>query len=172
MAAVRGKKLLIAVVLCAAALCAAPATAYATDIEQLAAAYADAVQTYDEALDKQEANAQDIMAMEREIQANQAASKRAQADMDDAVSDLYKASNHQSLLLDLILGADSYSEAMRRLDMYQKVEDYCMERYEELRAKQIRLALRNICLTMKQKQLAVRVEEARQAAEQAERDAG
>ena len=156
--------------MCAAALCVAPATAYATDLEQLAAAYADAVQAYDEALDKQEANAQDIMVMEREIQSNQAASKRAQAEMGDAASDLYKASNHQSLLMDLIFGSDSYSEAMRRVDLYKKVEDYCVERFEQLRAKQIHLAVRNMGLAMKKKQVAVRVEEARQAAEEAERE--
>lgn len=150
------------------ALCLAPSTAFADSVEQLSAAYADALRGYEDALDEKEQNADAIAQTEAAIVQTEQLRDQAQGELDETIVTLYKDTSKKNVLLDLIMGSESFQDAVIRYDLYEKVERRCYERVQELVAQCDELTTQKIGLEVQKTEIEARVEKAYKEAEKAE----
>lgn len=150
-------------------LCLAPAPAFASHMDQLNAAYANALRGYEDALGEQDQNASEIAETEQKIEAAEQARQKAQNELDETVVTLYKETRGKHALVDLLLSSESFQDAIMRYDLYEKVERRCVERVGELVQERDNLNVQMIGLEAEKAQIELKVEQARQEAERAEK---
>lgn len=156
-----------AVALSMAALLGLPSMAFAGNVDQLSAAYTNALQGYEEALDEQEENADEIVIVEQEIAETEKAIVRTQDELGETAVALYKGTNRQSDLMNLVLSSDNFSEAVRRYDLYEKVQRFCADQVDQLVSEKQQLDEDRIQLEERKREIAEKVAAAKRAADAA-----
>ena len=166
---VRDKRGWLIVAVFAMTLLAVPSTAFAADIESLSIAYTNALQGYENALGEREQNADEIKQVVQEIASTDQAVDRAQGELNETSAVLYKETRTHHTLFELILGSESFQDAVIRYDLYAKVERRCADRVKELAADRDELAEKREQLEARKVEIESKVEEAKRAAEEAEK---
>ena len=146
-----------------------PGVAHAETIDQLKAAYADALRGYEVALDEQDENAEEIYSTDQEIKETELQRKRLQNELDEIVVTLYKDTWNKNVLTDLLLKSESFQDAVIRYDLYEKVERRCAERASELKQQCDELNTKMIVLETKKAQIRTKVEQAKKEVDEAEK---
>jgi len=146
----------------------APDMAFAANMEELRAVYAQALQGYEDALDEQEQNAAEIASTEQAIQDAEQKREQAQGEVNETAVALYKQTRGQNMLVDIVLGSESFQDAVRRYDLYEKVEARCVERIGELEQERNDLTSKKFELEVKKAEIQAKVNQAKKAAEKAE----
>ena len=159
-----------AAALAVAASCAlAVQPAHAETVEQLTIAYTNALQSYEEALDEQQDNAEEIEAVEQDIRETESSIERTQGELGETAVALYKGTSRSADLIDMVMNADSFSEAVRRYDLYERVQSYCVEHIDALVSEKHSLDDQREQLEEQKNEIASRVERAKQVADEAEK---
>ena len=151
-----------------AAVCFVPNVAYAATVDQLNAAYVNALHGYEDALDEQAQNADQIAETERNIAETEKLSSQAQGELNETAVALYKDTRSKNVLVDLLLNSESFTEAVTRYELYEKVEGKCVERIQELARKRDELNTKKISLEAEKAKIQVKVEQAFKEAKAAE----
>ena len=152
-----------------ASSCLVPSTAFAVSMDQLQAAYVKALSGYEKALNAKDENAAEIEEAERKIEEAEQQRKSAEGELGETASALYKDTRSNNVLVDIILGSRSFQDAVIRYDLYEKVENRCVERIEELAARRDELTAQKEELEAQKNDIGKRVEKARKEAELAEK---
>ena len=163
------KRALMAAIVAVAALCAFPTMAFAEDVEQLSAAYTAALRGYEDAVDEQEQNAEEIAALETEIRETARAIDRAQGELNETAVSTYKGMRDSTPLIEMLLDSESFSDAVMRYETYEKVENYCMTRIQELEDERGRLSDHRDELETRKATIQAKVDKAKREADEAER---
>ncbi len=146
-------------------LCVQPA--YASDRAQLQAEYQSALLNYENALGEQEQNAAEIVQVESDIEKTERAIERSRDDLGDTASALYKSKRKSNELVDLILGAGSFQDAVMRYETYERIEKYYYEQINKYVREQERLTAQRTRLERRKVELEQKVSNAKQAADDA-----
>ena len=152
-----------------AALCLVPGVAFAASMDQLHAAYANALRGYEDALDEREQNSAEIEETEREIEKAEREREQAQDELGETAIAYYKDTRAGNVLIDIVLGSRSFQDAVIRYDLYQKVERRCVEHMEELEETRDELADYKAELEAQQAEIDMRIERARRQVGAAEK---
>lgn len=155
----------VAVAFAFALLLAVPA--YASTRDDLNYNYQSAKVFYEGAKDEQGKNAEEIKKTEKEIAGTEDAIDRSRAQLDETAITVYKGTRGRDVIVDLILNASSFQDAVARYDAYEKIENYYYDRIGELSIELDDLNEQKVELEEQKAEIEAKVEEARIAAEAA-----
>ena len=150
----------------ALALSCAP-SAFAVTVDDLSLNYKLAVGAYEATLVEQEKNAQDIIAVESEMEAADVEFAQSAKRLGDSVSAMYKQERNRSELLDTLLGAESLTDAVKLSESYTRIENYWAETMDAIKQKREQLDDKKSELEEKRLQISDRIFETENAVEAA-----
>ena len=150
-----------------AGACLVPSIALATDVDQLKSAYSDAVEDYESALFDQDMNAAKIVQAERTILQAEDSRTRAQNELDETAISLYKDTRGNNALINMLLDSEDLQDAIKRYEMYEKVERSCQQRIVELAQKRDETNDSMVVLEIEKAAIEARVKQTRFEAEEA-----
>jgi len=148
----------------------APSAAFAAStMDQLNAAYTNALRDYEDALVEQDQNAAEIADTEQKIDEAEQSRVQAQAELNETVVTLYKDTRSKNVLMDLLLDSENFQDAVMRYELYERVESRCVDRMHELIEKRDNLTVQKVGLEAEKVEIEQKVEQKRQEAEKAEK---
>ena len=151
-------------------LCLAPNTAFAAStMDQLNAAYTNALRGYEDALAEQDQNAAEIAVTEQKIEEAEQLHAQTQAELNETAVTLYKETRGQNTLVDILLSSESFQDAVMRFETYERVETHCVNRINELIQQRDSLAVQKVGLEAEKVEIEQKVEQKRLEAEKAEK---
>lgn len=141
--------------------------AFAVTRGDLASNYRVATMTYQTALTEQKQNAQDIVAVNDEIQANQRDLAKSKNNLSDSVVAMYKHERNRSDVLSLLLESESLNEVIKLSENYIRIERYWTETIEGIKREREALGAKKDELVKQSETIGEKVDSAAKAVEAA-----
>lgn len=107
--------------------------AFATTRDDLTLNYQLATEAYVVALDEQKQNAEDITAVENELQQAEQEMERSRERLGSSAVALYKHERSRTDMLDLLLGSSSITDAIERFENYTRIQGYWSDTLEGMK---------------------------------------
>ena len=152
---------LVFVFIFAAAMMAPSNPAYANTRDDLQAQYQAATINYENAIEKQNVNAEALVKVDEDIADNERKTDQVQDQVDDTARSMYKGTRGNWVLIDLLLNSTSFSDAVARYDKYEKIEEYYREKVYELAQQREALSVKKAALEKRRVEIEQEIEKAK-----------
>lgn len=149
----------------ALALSAQPA--YASVREDLKDSYQAAVIKYESAVSAQDLNEAALVQVGADIAENERKTAQTEEQLGETAVSMYKGTRGSWVLVDLLLNAESFSDAVSRYDKYEKIEGYYRDKIDGLEQQRAIYNMRKAQLEVRKAELEEEVVAAKRAADEA-----
>ena len=142
--------------------------AFASTRDDLRENYQSAVLNYESVVVEQDRNTSELSQVAQEIAENERKTELTQDQIGDTAVSMYKGTRGNWALVDLLLSASSFSDAVSRYEKYEKIERYYRDKIAELERQGRALEEKNAALQVRKVELQEEAEAATRAIAEAE----